>query len=282
MNILIFGGSGFVGRHTAALLRQQGHTVKLARRADVDWLRPDAAAARALFAGQEVVINAVGVMSRHAQVLEQIHHHTPALLAAAAKEAGVRCWVQLSALGARADHSVAFVGSKGRGDAAVCASGLHTLIARPSVVYGRGGVSCELFIKLARLPVLMLPGGGRFDLQPVHVNEVAVGLAALASADLPSGTVIDMTGSRVLTLAGYLDVMRQTLHGKGPLTVLPLPLGVLRPLLPLTNVLSNGILSPGSVRLLEEGSCADNTDFARLLGHAPAAAEDFAGMVQVG
>lgn len=280
MNILMFGGSGFVGRHTAALLRQGGHTVTLATRRDVDWLRPDAAAARSLFTGQDAVINTVGVMSRHASVLEQIHHHTPALLAGVAQAAGVRRWVQLSALGARADHAVNFVGSKGRGDEAVCASGLHTLIARPSVVYGRGGVSCELFIKLARLPVLMLPGGGCFDLQPVHVNDVAAGLAALVSRDEVHGTVVNMTGSCVLTLAGYLDVLRQTLHGKPPLRVLPLPLGLLRPLLPLTQVLSNGILGPGSVQLLEEGSCADNADFTRLLGRAPAAAKDFSHMAQ--
>ena len=45
MKILIFGGSGFVGRHLAACLRQRGHEVTIPSRRDVDWMRPDAAAA---------------------------------------------------------------------------------------------------------------------------------------------------------------------------------------------------------------------------------------------
>ncbi len=280
MKILIFGGSGFVGRHLAACLRQRGHEVTIPSRRDVDWMRPDAAAARLLLQGQEVVVNAVGVMSRHASVLEQIHHHTPALLATQAQAVGVRRWVQLSALGADEAQPVAFVGSKGRGDAAVQASGLEVAVARPSVVYGRGGVSCELFIKLARLPILMLPDGGRFLLQPVHVTEVAAGLAALAEQADATGQVVAMTGGRVLTLAAYLDVLRQTLHHKPPLTVWSLPLGLIKPMLPLTNVLSNGVLSPASITLLQQGSCADNRAFADLLGHAPAPAEAFAQMTQ--
>lgn len=276
MNILLLGGSGFIGQRVQALLRQNGHQISAPSHHQLDLMNLDEARARELLANQERVINTVGVMSRHADVLETIHHHAPAKLAAWAQDMGVTHWVQLSALGADAAQTVAFVGSKGRGDAALCASGLHTSIARPSVVYGRGGESCELFIKLARLPVLMLPGGGRFDLQPVHVNDVATGLVALAENPPPHGTIINMTGTQKLTLAEYLSIMRQTLHHKPPLRVLSLPLSLLKPVLPLTNILSNGILSPGSVALLEQGNCADNSGFAALLGRAPLAAKDFA------
>ena len=60
--------------------------------------------------------------------------------------------------------------------------------------------------------------------------------------------------------------------------MLPIPLALIKPMLPLTNILSNGILSPGSIALLEAGNCADNTDFAALLGRAPLAAEQFAAV----
>ncbi|WP_373741726.1 epimerase [Neisseria sp.] len=276
MNIILFGGSGFIGRRVTDILRTRDHLVKTPSRRDFDYLQPDEAAARALLHGQDCVVNCIGVMSRRTDVLETVHHHTPALLARLAAEAGIRNWVQLSALGAHPAHPVAFVGSKGRGDEVVCGSGLHVNTARPSVVYGRGGTSCELFIKLARLPVLALPAGGRFDLQPVHVNEVAEGLAVMAETPLPHGTAVDMAGGRRVTLAQYLSLLRETLHRKPPLRVVPVPLSLIRPVLPLANLLSDGIVSLSSFKLLEEGSCADTAGFAALLGREPLAAERFA------
>ncbi len=278
MNVLVFGGSGFIGRRVVRILREHGHQVRTPSHRELDYLKPGEQAARALLQGQDWVINAVGVMSRSADILETVHHHTPKQLAAWAKQEGVARWVQLSALGADAAQDIAFVGSKGRGDEAVCRSGLQVVIARPSVVYGRGGVSCELFIKLAKLPVLPLPKGGRFDLQPVHVAEVAEGLAKLAEQTPAHGTVVNMVGSRQITLAQYLSVIRETLHHRTPLRVLPIPLGFIKPVLPLANIVSNGILSPASIRLLEQGSCADTAAFAALLGRMPLAAEQFAGV----
>ena len=162
---------------------------------------------------------------------------------------------------------------KERADAGrVVASGMQVAIARPSLVYGRGGHSTELFLKLTRLPILALPAGGRFALQPVHVQDVADGMAALV-ADAPAhGTVINMCGAEVLSLAAYLGVLRQTVH---PPRILPIPLALLRPFLPLTNLLSNGVLSAGNIRLLQEGSTADNHAFAALLQRAPLAPAAF-------
>lgn len=216
-------------------------------------------------------------MSRHAEILETVHHHTPKQLAVWAKAAGIKRWVQLSALGADPSQSINFVGSKGRGDDAIAQSGIPIAIARPSVVYGRGGTSCELFIKLAHLPLLPLPEAGRFHLQPVHLADVAEGLAKLAVQTNTDHSVINMTGSQTLTLAEYLTTIRQTLHHKPPQRILPIPLQLIDPALPLANILSNGIISRDSFALLQQGSCTDYSDFAALLGREPLAAENFAG-----
>ena len=178
MNIIIFGGSGFIGSRTAQILKEQGHQVCTPDRRAFDFLHPDETAARRMLEGQDVLINCIGIMSRHAEILETVHHRTPKQLAAWAKTAGIKHWVQLSALGADPSQSINFVGSKGRGDDAVAQSGILIAIARPSVVYGRGGTSCELFIKLARLPLLPLPEGGRFYLERVHCLSLCCNLSA--------------------------------------------------------------------------------------------------------
>ena len=193
MNIVLFGASGFIGRRVAQILRAHGHTLRTPSHREFDYLQPNEAAAREILRGTDAVFNCIGVMSRHENVLETVHHRTPSLLAKIAAEQGVRHWMQLSALGADPKHAVHFVGSKGRGDEAVCqigtAHGMSVAVARPSIVYGRGGASCELFIKLARLPVIALPAGGRFMLQPVHANDVVDGLVRLLENGAPHGTI---------------------------------------------------------------------------------------------
>ncbi|WP_153715139.1 NAD-dependent epimerase/dehydratase family protein [Eikenella corrodens] len=286
MNIVLFGASGFIGSRVAKILRAHGHTLRTPSRSEFDYLQPNEAAARSILNGADAVFNCIGVMSRDEHVLETVHHHTPAMLAKIAVEQGVQHWVQLSALGADPKHSVAFVGSKGRGDEAVCQIGaahrMRVLLARPSLVYGRGGTSCELFIRLARLPLIALPNGGYFDVQPVHVADVAQGLANLLTSSLPHGTVLNMTGSRSLTLAQYLSILRQTLHRKPAQHVLPIPLPLLHPMLPLAKLFSNGIVSPDSFTLLQQGSCADSQAFAELLGRPPLSVEQFAAAEDIG
>lgn len=276
MNILLLGGTGFIGSRVANLLRERGHVVTLAQRSQINLLNLNEEQAKSYLQNQDVVVNMVGVMSRHADVLETVHHHAPVQLAQWAVAMGVKHWVQLSALGADAVHEVAFVGSKGRGDKALSKlDNLTVNVARPSVVFGRGGKSCEMFVNMAKLPVLALPSVATGWMQPVHVDDVALGLVKLAEQPLANGAVVNMVGATRHTLAEYLRLLRETIHGKRGLVVLPMPMMLIQPFLPLGNVVSNGFLSKGSMQLLQEGAWAESGDFVKLLGREPLGAGQF-------
>ena len=275
MNIVLLGGSGFVGSLIVKILRNKGHNVTTPNRQELDLLNPNRQNIEKIFSDKEVIINAVGVMSRNDKVLDKVHYQTPKLLAEIAVDMNIKHWVQLSALGADSQYPAAFLGSKGRGDNAVLQIMQSVNIARPSVIYGRGGVSCELFIKLAKLPILPLPEKGDFALQPVCVDEVADGLANMAENPLPHGAIVNMTGGKVVSMAEYLTIMRQNLHHKPPAKVLNMPISAIKPFLPITKILSNGMLSPDSIQMLQDGNTADNGDFARLLGKTPQSPDEF-------
>lgn len=282
MNILIFGSSGFIGKKVTERLRQN-HTLITPTSRDIDFTKPnelDLAKIANLMKNMDVVINMVGVMAndtalsqKNESLMENVHHYAPFEVAKVAKAQGVSQWINLSALGANPAHSVAFVGSKGRGDTAILAlndEDFRVKIARPSLVFGSGGASTELFLKLAKLPILMLPNGGNFAIQPVSVADVAQGLVNLAieknAENLPP--IINFTGEKVMSLADYLGELRVKFYRKkSPIIInLPMPLAKFS-----ARLLQNfsDMVSVDSLTLLENGNTADNADFVRLLGYQP-------------
>jgi len=103
MNILLLGGSGFIGRHLAARLRASGHQLQTPTHKELDLRALDERAARTCLRGQDAVVNAVGIMSRDADRLETVHHHAPATLAAWAA-----LWYWLTRIGSTVPVADAF------------------------------------------------------------------------------------------------------------------------------------------------------------------------------
>ena len=228
----------------------------------------------------EVIINTVGVMSHDKQLMEAVHHHTPALLASIAKQQGVKSWVNLSALGADPSQNIAFVGSKGRGDQALIdlADKHFTVkIARPSLVFGlakdgkKGGASTELFLTLARLPIIVLPDGGNFIIQPVHVDDVALGLVLLATKQTNCPAILNLTGVAITTLADYLRALRCQYHAQDAMIIIPISMPIAKCLASAARFFGLTMFSADSLALLEHGNTADNHALTCLLGRPPLA-----------
>lgn len=306
LTILLLGSSGFIGQHVKQYLQNMQNSqlaLRLPTREQADFADPDWDSMATLLTEVDVVINMVGIMSHDPKLLEQVHHHTPVKLATMAKNLGVKRWVNLSALGASSTHEVAFVGSKGRGDKALLQLAdrhkatettheqFQVFIARPSLVFGRGGASCELFLKLAKCPVLLLPNAGKDKVQPVHIEDVVQGLVHLAldlfdirvitpkeqklSSNQSRSAIINFTGNEVSSVAEYLTMMRMCIHDKPaqvivklPTVLLNLAILLIRPIGLITSINPN-IINQDSLKLLQAGSVADSRFFSQLLGRTP-------------
>lgn len=306
LTILLLGSSGFIGRHVKQHLQSLQNSqldLRLPTRQQADFIDPDWDGMALVLKDVDVVINMVGIMTDDAALLEQVHHHTPIKMATMAKKLGVKRWINLSALGASGTHEVAFVGSKGRGDKALTQLAdsdkttedtrkpFEVFIVRPSLLFGQGGASCELFLNLAKFPVLPLPNVGQDKVQPVHVKDVAQGLVNLAlqpfdkklttlkdqnlSNNQSRSTIINFTGSEVCSVADYLTMMRTSIHDKPaqlivnvPTVILNLATLLIRPIGLLTPINPN-MISQDSLKLLQQGSVADEQPFSQLLGRIP-------------
>ncbi|HVL37143.1 MAG TPA: SDR family oxidoreductase [Burkholderiales bacterium] len=252
MRVLVLGAGGFIGRHAAAALRAAGHEVMAGA---VDFTRaPRAADWTDALRGAHAVVNAVGIFrERGANRFERVHESAPCALFDACVACGVRRVVQVSALGADEGARSRFHLSKRRADDYLASLELDWSIVQPSLVFGEGGASARLFAMLAALPFTPVPGAGRQQVQPIHVDDLAQAIVRLVAE--PARARIAAVGPRALALREWLALLRLQL-GLGRARFISVPL----PLVPLDGE---------TLAMLERGNTAPADCVARLLGRAP-------------
>ncbi|MBR7837536.1 NAD(P)H-binding protein [Actinospica durhamensis] len=202
--ILVTGGTGTLGRHLVPLLRQADREVRVLTRhsrptADgvqyvaCDLLTHDDAGLDAALDGVTTVVHLAGgpkgddVATRH--------------LVRAAVRAQVSHLVFVSVIAADL-VPIGYFQRKLASEQIVAASGVPYTLLRAAQFHDLALFTAR---KMAKLPVLLAPGGVRW--QPVDSGEVAARLAELA-LDEPAGRVSDLAGPRVYRLdelvEGYL------------------------------------------------------------------------------
>ncbi len=241
-NILLIGGSGFLGGHVARRLAAQGHCLTIPTRHRerarhlivlptaevVETDVHDEARLAELVAGRDAVINLVGILhSRHGLPygpdFARAHVELPRKIAAACRTAGVRRLVHVSALHADVDGPSQYLRSKGAGEAVLRAAGeaLDLTIFRPSVIFGPEDAFLNLFARLQRLAPVMPLGGAQARFQPVYVEDVAQAIVASLDRREAIGQAYCCCGPQVYTLAELVRYVGRQIGRPRPILALP-------------------------------------------------------------
>jgi len=274
----VFGGSGFVGRYAVAALAKDGWRLRAAcRRPDLaGFLQPSGKVGQIFpvqanlrypdsvhhaTEGAKAIVNAVGVLaSTGRQTFRAIHVDGARAIAKAAREAGAKRLVHISAIGADPKARSRYARTKGEGEAAVLEEFPDAIILRPSIVFGPEDEFFNRFAAMARIsPFLPLIGGGKTRFQPVFVGDVAAAVAAcLAGAGKP-GTIYELGGPEVRTFRELLDLTLAWTDRSRAYLPLPFWLAKLQAILtwPLPNSLRP--ITYDQVRLLEHDTVVSET-----------------------
>jgi uncharacterized protein YbjT (DUF2867 family) len=226
MLIALTGATGYVGARIVRKLLRREHEVRaLVRRPDragpladlgvtlVPGNLRDARALEALVADAGAVVHLVGIIvEARGQTFEGVQVEGTRALLAAATRAGVGTMVHMSALGARGEAAATrYHRTKWQAEEEVRASGLPHAVFRPSLIAGPGNVPLKTMVDMIRLsPVVPVIGDGRYQLQPVWVEDVAEAFALAVERPDLRGT-FEIAGPERLTYHQLLDRLEAAL-----------------------------------------------------------------------
>jgi NADH dehydrogenase len=288
----VFGGSGFIGRYVVQRLAQDGWTVRVAVR-DTErahFLQPlgnvgqivrmpvpiqdDDAVAWAV-QNADAVFNVVGILAEAGgrQTFEEVQSQGAARVARAAKAAGVKRLIQVSAIGADAESKSVYARTKALGEQAVLDAFPDATILRPSIVIGPEDGFFNLFAAMARLsPVLPLIGGGKTRFQPVYVGDVVDAAMKAVYDHNTKGRIYELGGPRIYTFKELMVLMLRTIRRRRLL--LPIPFRVAEIQGSIMERLPKPLLTRDQVELLKQDNVVSQDALTfKDLGLSPQAIE---------
>lgn len=282
--VTIIGAPGFIGRYVVKRLALRGAAIAAVSRhataagylrtmgdvgqiATIDANLADETLVAAAIAGSDAVVNAVGTLVESGtQNFDRLHHSAPARLAALARDAGVKHFVHLSALGADAASPSAYGRSKAAGESAVRQAFPNAVILRPSIVFGPEDNFFNRFAAMAQiLPALPLIGGGSTRFQPVYVGDVADAVVAALERPGTAGGTYELGGPQIYTFKELMELILTETRRRRLLVNLPFGLASLQaailewlPNAPLTRdqvllLKQDNVVTPGAPGLAELG-----------------------------
>ena len=234
-NILVLGGSGFIGRHLVARLVATGHRVLVpTRRRDrarhlillptvdvVDANVFEPGALPRLFAGQHAVVNLIGVLHATPAEFQRVHVDFVRQVMEAAAKTKVRRVLHMSALGADRNGPSLYARSRGDGEAMVRQSAADWTIYQPSVVFGPEDQFLNLFARLAAIAPVLPIGGANTRFQPVSVSDVAAAMVNTLAQPASVHKSYELCGPEIFTLRELVSFAARTAGHPRPVIALP-------------------------------------------------------------
>jgi NADH dehydrogenase len=229
----------------------------------------DAESLRRATEGAEVVVHLVAIRQGSDDEFRQVMEQGTRNLVAAAKDAGVRRFVLMSALGTSEETKdlVPYYRAKWEMEQTVQGSGVEHVVFRPSFVFAGDGGILPTFTKLARVaPVTPIIGSGTQRIQPIWIDDVATYFAAGVDKPEAANRIFELGGPDAVSWNEFWQRLKRELGQRRP--SVHVPMGLMRLNALVTERLPGNIpLTRDLLTMLEHGdNVTSNDDAVRTFG----------------
>jgi len=225
--VLIFGGSGQIGRHLIRRLIKKNYLVTVVTRnlhkkgiilktqgnpGYVEIVESnvfDEEQLNDLFKDKDICINLVGILFENQRnTFKNIHINFPDILSKKCTEYKLKQFIHISALGIEKAIDSKYAMSKLEGEKKIINNFPNATILKPSIIYSvDDDFSCRLLTLLSILPIFPLYYNGKTKFSPIHVSEVCEIISNLIDKNICSD-IIECAGPEELS---FKDIIKKLL-----------------------------------------------------------------------
>ncbi|MGV7226732.1 MAG: SDR family oxidoreductase [Nitrosopumilus sp.] len=122
------------------------------------------------------------------------------------KKARIKKIIFLSGLGVSSNTSLGYFISKYHAEKQIIDSGLNFTIFRPSYIIGKDDLFSKNLKKQIKSGILIIPGSGKYSIQPIHVSDVTKILLECISEPKFDNKIFDLVGPDYVTFEKYVKM----------------------------------------------------------------------------
>ena len=239
--VLIFGGSGQIGRHLIRRLTKKNHLVTVVTRnlhkkgtilktqGNPGYLEImernvfDEEQLNDLFKNKDICINLVGILFENQRnTFKNIHINFPDILSKKCAEYKIKQFIHISALGIEKANDSNYATSKLEGEKKIINNFPEATILKPSIIYSVDDeFSCRLLSLLSILPIFPLYYNGKTKFTPIHVSEVCEIILNLIDNNICSDK-IECVGPEELSFKDIIEKLLLSVDKKRLLVSVPI------------------------------------------------------------
>lgn len=214
--IFLTGANGFLGSRILAELVEANVSVRCISRKsisnskNVEWIKLDLLESNIpddLLKGCSHVIHCAGVIKGIKENLNKINYISTKRLLRLSHKESVKKFIFISSIDVLLFDSE-FAKSKRLAENAIIKSNVDWVIIRPSQIFGlNDNNNFALLNKLIqKIPIILLPSGGKFKWEPVYVDDLAIYIVNLILNNNISNEKINVVGPEILS---FYDIICQ-------------------------------------------------------------------------
>tara|TARA_A100001011_G_scaffold161860_1_gene170259 strand:- start:104 stop:1051 length:948 start_codon:yes stop_codon:yes gene_type:complete len=255
----ILGGGGFIGRYLVRNLTKNNYRCIIPTRNPfqkgylktqsppgsielLDFKFDNLSEIEKSIKNSDIVINLIGILyETRKQKFFKIHSDLPDIISKICSKSGVKKFIHLSAIGAKAESKSIYQKSKFSGEEKSIQNFKNTVVVRPSVVCGTEDNFTNLFSKLSFSPIIPICGYD-YKFQPILVTDVAQAILKIIGAKENDGKIYEIGGPKIITFGDMVKSIMSVIGKKRFVVEMPMSIAKIQSsilsLLPIPPVLT--------------------------------------------
>ena len=223
-NVAVTGANGFVGKNVRKFLyKNKVRVLGISRKNFVKYSTETKAQSKNLLEQRlqkklknyDALVHLIGIgVESSGSTFEEINVNLTKNTIKLCKKSGIKKIIYISGLGVSKNNTSNYFTSKYKAEREIINSGLDYTIFRASYIIGKTDHLTKSLSKQMKKGVIIIPGSGKYQLQPIFVEDVAKIILKSILEKKFSKKILDLVGPRKISFEDFVKLFSKNMKVK--------------------------------------------------------------------